>query len=255
MGMFDQQNPYQTAQATFDGYGPQMAYLAEESERTTFIRRTYAHLACAVAMFVALETLYFTIIPAATLDGLMRAMFSSKIGWIAVMISFVGVSWIANSWAQSSTSKGMQYAGLFLYVAVESVVFLPMLYIAQIIDPAGKIIPNAGLLTLIVFGGLTAMVFLTRADFSWMGKFLFWAGIVATGAVICFAIFGEMGIGLLFTVAMIGLASGYILYDTSNVLHHYRTDQHVAASLALFASVALLFWYILQLFMRLQSRD
>ena len=59
-------------------------------------------------------------------------------------------------------------------------------------------------------------------------------------------------IGLL---AMIGFACGYILYDTSNILHHYRTDQHVAASLALFASVALLFWYVLRLLMALSSRD
>ena len=51
---------------------------------------------------------------------------------------------------------------------------------------------------------------------------------------------------------MIALASMYILYDTSNVLRTYRTDQYVAASLALFASVALLFWYILRLFIQLR---
>ncbi len=38
---------------------------------------------------------------------------------------------------------------------------------------------------------------------------------------------------------MVVFASGYILYDTSNVLHHYRTEQYVAASLALFASVGI----------------
>jgi FtsH-binding integral membrane protein len=52
---------------------------------------------------------------------------------------------------------------------------------------------------------------------------------------------------------MVVLASGYILYHTSNVLHHYGTEQYVAAALALFASVALLFWYVLQLFMSLQQ--
>ena len=46
---------------------------------------------------------------------------------------------------------------------------------------------------------------------------------------------------------------GYILYYTSNILHQYRTDQYVAAALALFASVALLFWYVIQIFMA--SRD
>ena len=47
--------------------------------------------------------------------------------------------------------------------------------------------------------------------------------------------------------------AGYILYDTSNVLHHYRTDQHVAASLALFASLATLFWYMIRLLMILND--
>jgi FtsH-binding integral membrane protein len=65
---------------------------------------------------------------------------------------------------------------------------------------------------------------------------------------------GGGGLGLWFSVAMVVLAGGFILYDTSNVLHHYRTDQHVAASLALFASVALLFWYVLRILLA-SSRD
>ena len=57
------------------------------------------------------------------------------------------------------------------------------------------------------------------------------------------------------SAAMVLLAAGFVLYDTSNVLHHYRTTQHVAAALALFASVALLFWYILQIVLAFSSRD
>jgi FtsH-binding integral membrane protein len=110
-------------------------------------------------------------------------------------------------------------------------------------------------LTLFVFAGLTAFVFVTKADLGWMGKYLFWAGLVACGAILCMVLFNVSGLGLIFTVAMIALASGYILYSTSNVMHHYQVNQHVAAALALFAAVALLFWYILQLLMRLQSRD
>ena len=78
-----------------------------------------------------------------------------------------------------------------------------------------------------------------------------YAGLAALGLIAC-AIFFQFALGPIFTVAMIALACGYILYHTSNILHHYRIGQHVAASLSLFASVALLFWYILQLFM---SRD
>ena len=59
---------------------------------------------------------------------------------------------------------------------------------------------------------------------------------------------------MFFSFAMVALLSGYILYDTSNVMLHYRTDQHVAAALALFASVATLFWYILRIVMILNNR-
>ena len=67
-----------------------------------------------------------------------------------------------------------------------------------------------------------------------------------------FGVTDNFQLGLYFNLAMVGLAGGAILYDTSNVLHHFPEDRYVGAALQLFASVALLFWYVLQLFM---SRD
>ena len=102
--------------------------------------------------------------------------------------------------------------------------------------------------TLALFGGLTAVVFVTRKDFSFLRSILLFGGLAALGLIVVAVVF-QFALGPIFTYAMIALACGYILYHTSNVLHHYRIGQHVAASLALFASVALLFWYILQLFL------
>jgi hypothetical protein len=65
-------------------------------------------------------------------------------------------------------------------------------------------------------------------------------------------IFG-FNLGTWFAGAMVLFAGAAIAYETSNMVHHYRPGQHVAAALGLFASVALLFWYILQLVMG--SRD
>jgi FtsH-binding integral membrane protein len=56
-----------------------------------------------------------------------------------------------------------------------------------------------------------------------------------------------------FSVAMVVLAAGYMLYQTSQVLAHYHPGQHVAAALALFSSVALMFWYVIRIFLR--TRD
>jgi hypothetical protein len=109
------------------------------------------------------------------------------------------------------------------------------------------------MITLLMFAGLTVAVFVTGHDFSFLRTGLIVGGFAAMGLIVCSAIFGFQ-LGNLYTIALIVLACGYILYDTSNVLYHYRIGQHVAAALALFASVALLFWYVLRLVMSMQSR-
>ncbi|MEM1063363.1 MAG: Bax inhibitor-1 family protein, partial [Planctomycetota bacterium] len=165
--------------------------------------------------------------------------------WIA-FIAFMGVSWLARSWAESDASATTQYLGLGLYIVAEALIFVPLLAIASMFHPDA--IPQAGLATAAIFAGLTASVFVTKADFSWMRTGLWIASMAALALMIAGPLFG-FSLGLFFTVGMVALMCCYILYDTSNVLHHYRTDQHVAASLALFASLATLFWYVLQLFM------
>jgi FtsH-binding integral membrane protein len=231
-----------------------MADQAPATDRATFIRRTYMHLLGAVLAFVGLEAAMFATGTAEKLFTMMRGDGTSNMGMIVVLIGFIGVSYLANYWAQSSTSVSMQYAGLSLYVVAEALIFAPMLFFAQYAFPEHNLIASAGLITAIIFVGLTAAVFLTGADFSWMRSGLIVAGFAALGIVICGMLFG-FNLGIWFSGAMILLASAYILYDTSNVMHHYRIGQHVAASLALFASVALLFWYVLRLLMALTSRD
>jgi FtsH-binding integral membrane protein len=167
------------------------------------------------------------------------------------MLGFMGVSALAQMWANSEASQGTQYLGLALYVVAQAVIFVPLLYIANQVAPAA--IPAAGVLTLVMFGGLTALVFITGSDLTSWGKYLWCAGLASIGIIIAGILF-NFDLGVWFSGLMIGFASAYILYDTSNVLHRYRTEQYVAAALALFASVALLFWYILRLMMALNRR-
>ncbi|MEQ8212078.1 MAG: Bax inhibitor-1 family protein [Lacipirellulaceae bacterium] len=233
-------------QATENPYAPSnftMAAHAEASERATFIAKTYAHLAGAILAFVALTAV---LVNASFTPGLIELMLGNRISWLIVLGIFMGVNWMADSWARSSTSQGIQYAGLGLCVIAWSIIFTPLLYIAS--THFSGVIATAGITTLALFGVLTAIVFITRQDFSFLRGVLMFGGIAAMGLIACAIIF-NFSLGPIFTYAMIALACGYILYDTSNVMLHYRTDQYVAASLALFASVALLFWYILQLFM------
>ena len=244
---YESHNPYQSPYAGTAG----PAALAAEDARTTFIRRTYLHLAAAIAAFVGIEAAIFTLVPTETLDGMLGMLAASRWGWLVVVAGFIGVSWLAQTWANSNTSQGVQYLGLTLYVLAEALIFVPLLYIAGRLAP--EAIPAAGVLTLVMFGGLTALVFITRSDLTSWGKYLWCAGLAALGICIAGVLF-NFQLGVWFSGLMIGLASAYILYDTSNILHRYRTEQYVAAALALFASVALLFWYILRLMMELNRR-
>lgn len=235
-------NPYQS-------WGT-LAAQADTSDRARFIRLTYLHLAGAVLAFIGIEAALLNSPLAETMTRLM--MGNGQLGWLVVLAAFMGVSWIANKWATSATSMQTQYMGLGLYVVAQAVITLPLLYMASLYG-GPNVILNAGILTAVIFIGLTGLVLATGANLSFIGTALGVAGIAAMGVILCSALFG-FNLGIVFIAAMIVLACGYILYDTSNVLHQYRIGQHVAASLALFAAVVLLFWYILQLLMSLNRR-
>ena len=99
-------------------------------------------------------------------------------------------------------------------------------------------------------------VFMTKADFSFLRSALMIGTLGALAVAICMMFTGvTQGWFLILMGVFVILACGYILYNTSNVLHHYPVGMHVAASLALFASLTTLFWYVLHLVMLLSGRD
>jgi len=213
----------------------------EGTSRATFISRTYAHLCGAIFAFTFLEILIFK-------SGLAEPMARAMLGvsWLFVLGGFVVVSWLASRTAHLAESKAVQYLALVGFVIAEAIIFVPLLFIAQSV--ADGVIASAAVVTFLGFAGLTAVVLVTRQDFSFMRGLLFWGGVMALVAIVAGTLFGwEMGTW--FSLAMVALAGGAILYDTSNVLHHYPEDRYVAAALELFASVALMFWYVLRLFL------
>jgi FtsH-binding integral membrane protein len=212
--------------------------------RSVFITRVYIHLLAALIGFTVLEMLYFETGLAGSI-----ASFVAGTSWLFVLGAFMVVGWLASRTAHTATSLAAQYAALGAFVVAESLIFVPMLYVAN--QMAAGVIQSAATVTLVGAAGLTAVALITRRDFSFLRGILMWGGIVALVAIVASVLFG-FAMGTWFSVAMIGFAGAAVLYDTSNVLHHYSEDRYVAASLELFASIALMFWYVLRLFM---SRD
>ena len=225
--------------------GGMIAAEAPASARTAFIQKTYLHLGGAVLAFIALEAV---LLNSPLARPIVQTLLGGRMSWLLVLGAFMLVGWVAERWARSATSPAMQYLGLGLYVVAEAIIMLPLLYLAAYVSGDPNIIPKAGVLTGLVFVGLTGTVFLTRRDFSWLRPALTIAGFAALGLIVVSLLFG-FTLGTLFAAVMVVFAAGYILYYTSNVLHHYPVGSHVSAALALFSAVALLFWYILRILM------
>lgn len=216
-----------------------------EIEKAEFYRKTYMHVAVAILAFGAVEYLLLKTVPLETI----LTMISGKYIWLLV----IGVFWLASMLATKlsfSVSRNTQYMGLGLYVLIEAVIFLPMLGIASLYAP--QVITQAALVTLFMFAGLTATVFFTNKDFSFLRNIIVIGGFLALGVIVAGAVFG-FNLGLWFSLAMVGLASASILYETYNIKNIYNKEQYVGAALQMFASIMLLFWYILRIF--LSRRD
>ncbi|MBA2278299.1 MAG: Bax inhibitor-1 family protein [Chloroflexia bacterium] len=216
---------------------------APASVRAGFIKQVYLYVALAILVFAAVEALLLQWPGARDFAGVMTEGYN----WLLVIVVFGIVTSFADRWARTTASAGKVYAGFALFILAEAVLFLPLLL--GISGQADDVLPTAGVITLLMVAGLTAVVVFTGTDFSFLRGALIVGGFLALGLIVASIIFG-FGLGLLFAMAMVAFASGSILYNTSNILKTYRTDQPVAAALSLFASIALLFWYVLSIVSR-----
>lgn len=211
-------------------------------DRSAFIWRCYAHVVGAILAVVAIETY----------------LFSSGVAWkiaepmlqspMMVLGAFIALSWGASHFAHTLRSTMSQYAAFAILVVAWSLMFVPMLAMALLMDQTGTMIQSAAGVTVAGCVALVATVMITRKDFSFLRGILVWGFFIVLGLIGASLLFG-WNLGTWFSVGMIGFAGVAVLYDTSNIMHHYPQDRYVAASMALFSSIAMMFWYILRLFM------
>lgn len=218
-----------------------------EIEKASFYKKTYLHVALAILAFIAVETILIKIVPA----EMIYMMIGQRYSWLLVIGIFWLASFLAAKWSLSQ-SKSTQYLGLGFYVLLEAAIFLPLIYMAIAYTGGGEVIFQAATLTVAMFAGISAVAFTSKRDFSFLRNIIVIGGFIAIGLIVGGMIFG-FNLGLWFSVGMVILASATILYQTSKLKDSYATDQYVGASLQLFASIMLLFWYILSILMSRRS--
>ena len=217
-------------------------------ERAAFYRKTYSHVAGGVLVFILFE---YLLLQSETIVDFMLSM-TEGYKWLLMHGGFMFATNYAEGMALKTTDKNKQYLAYGIYIFFEALIFVPMIYIAAYYMESGpEILNQAAIVTLALFTGLSAAVLMTKTDFSFLKTGLTIGFFIAIGLIIAGTIFG-FNLGLWFSVAMCLLAGGSILYQTSNLVNKYGVEDYIPAALGLFASLMLLFWYILRIFM---SRD
>ncbi|WP_294204812.1 Bax inhibitor-1 family protein [uncultured Chryseobacterium sp.] len=219
---------------------------SSDTEKADFYKKTYIHLALSVLAFIGVETILLRTVPVEVI----AMMFGQRYTWLLIIGVFWLASVLASRWSLSQ-SRSTQYFGLGFYIVLEAVIFLPLIYMAAA-TAGGQVIFQAATLTIAMFAGLSIVAFTSKRDFSFLRNIMIIGGFIAIGLIVAGAIF-SFNLGLWFSVGMVILASAGILYETNKLQNTYTTGQYVGASLQLFASIMLLFWYILRILMSRRS--
>lgn len=223
------------------------------SDRISFLRKTYAHLGLALIAFAAIAGGMMRFAP----DLSYRFSAFAFRGWniVFTLIAFMLVGYVAERLARAQTSRGLQYLGLFLGVALYGLLLQPLLWRLLLQfggRNAGSILAQAIVVTLVIFAGLTATVFITKKDFSFLRGALA-VGLIGTLAIaVAGAIFGFY-LGVVFSGIVVMIMAGYVLYETSMVMRDFPPTEHVAAALMLFSTIATMFFHILRIIMSLRD--
>ena len=226
---------------------PNSVATLDDRARGDFLVKVYQHLLGAVVAFVMFETLLFA---TGAAKGIYDFISGAGAAWFLILGAFMVVNWMATQAAHDLTNHSRQYAGLFGMAAGEALIFAPFLY--YVFNEGGggtATVGAAAVVTALGFAGLSVVGLVTRKDLSFLRPIVMWGGIMALVLIVSALLFG-LDLGVWFSLAMVGLAGVSILYQTQTILRRYPEEAYVGASVQLFASVMLLFWYVLRLFSR-----
>ncbi len=220
---------------------------APASDRVAFFRRTYGLVAAAFGAFaVTLLALFASGIA----ETFMRSIAGvGSWGMLGVMVLFWLGTTAAQSLAFSRASRAAQYAGLGIYVILQALIFVPLIFYTAYVTKGnpGEILIPACMVTGALVVALTAVVFMMNVDFSFLKVAIVIGSICALGVIVVSLIAG-WSLGTWFSIAMILLMATVILYQTNEIKNTMETDQHVAAAFVLFSSFVTLLFYVIRLF-------
>lgn len=223
------------------GWGSLQARTAAEAglaDRLSFIRKVYGLFFAATLFAIGGVLIGFSN---------MELMVFAARNPIIILLVMIGGVMAATALRHK---PGVNLVALFGFTTLTGVVISPLLYIVSLRNSAS--ILEAGILTIGIFGGLTAYVFISKRDFSFMRGLLVTGLIVVILAGVLNIFIASSALYFAGAVAALLLFSGFVLYDTSNIIRRYPTNEYVAGALALYLDAFNIFLALLRI---LNSRD
>jgi uncharacterized protein len=215
-----------------------------ENVRAAFMNRVYMTLLLGIAAFIGMQYVLFWTGAAAAIT-----QFVIQMNWLPILGGFMLATWLATRMSSAATTPGKAWGGYLLLIGANALLFATPLWIAHRTPELEGTITTAAWISILAFAGLSAIAMLTGKDFSFLRSILMWGGVLALCLIVGSVLFGAQ-LGTWFAVAMIGFAGAAILYDTQKVYRSFPPGAEVVAAMHLFSSLALLFWYVLQVLMR-----
>jgi modulator of FtsH protease len=217
----------------------QTAAQATLAERLGFIRKVYALFFVATLFAIGGVLLGFSYPPL-----MIYALEHPIIMLFAMLGGVMGATALRHN-------RGINLAALFGFTTLTGVIISPLIALVYLKNPAS--ILQAGILTVGIFGGLTAYVFISNKDFSFLrGMLVTGLIVVILAGLLNILVVGSSALYFATAVATLFLFSGFVLYDTSNIIRRYPTNEYVAGALSLYLDAFNIFLALLRI---LNSRD
>ncbi len=195
--------------------------------------------------------LSMTLIFSAAMAGVSIYLSFPPIHWALQLGGMIGLLMLTNVFKNSA----MGVLCVFAFTGFMGLTAGPTinLYLSFFSNGAELVMTAAGG-TGVIFLALSGYVLTTRKDFSFMGGFLFVGLIVMIVASLANLFFQVPALQLALSAASIMLFSGYILYDTSKIIHGGETN-YVMATVQLFLDIYIIFMNLLHILGSLSGRD
>ncbi len=237
---YSQPSPWSQPEDGFSGnLQARTAAEASLAERLGFIRKVYALFFAATLFAIGGVLLGFAYPPL-----MIYALEHPFIMLFAMIGGVMGATALRHK-------RGINLAALFGFTTLTGVIISPLIALVYVNNPAS--ILQAGLLTVGIFGGLTAYVFISNKDFSFLrGMLVTGLIVVILAGLLNILIVGSSALYFATAVATLLLFSGFVLYDTSNIIRRYPTNEYVAGALSLYLDAFNIFLALLRI---LNSRD